>query len=185
MKIGYARVSTEDQSLDAQRAQLRLVGCARVFSEKLTGRTRNRPALIRALASLKAGDTLVVWKLDRLGRSVKNLVDTLQELEARGVRFCSISDGIDTGTPSGRLMFHLLGAIAEFEASLIAERTRLGMEDARRKGQHLGRPRRLRPHQVRQARRLRYEENLSPGDIARKLNVGRTTVWRAIRNHEA
>lgn len=181
MKVGYARVSTEDQSLDAQRDQLRADGCSEIFEEKITGKKDRRPALDQALALLQPGDTLVVWKLDRLGRSVKHLTTLLHDLERRGVCFRSISDGIDTGTPTGKLLFHVLGAIAEFEAALVSERTKIGLQAAKQRGKQLGRPRRLEAHQVRQAELLRTRENLSCADVATKLKVGRTTLWRALR----
>lgn len=179
MKVGYARVSTEDQNLDAQRDQLRADGCTKIFEEKITGKKDRRPALDEALASLKRGDTLVVWKLDRLGRSVKNLTTILHDMDSRGVCFRSISDGIDTGTPTGKLMFHMLGAIAEFEAALVSERTKIGLQAARQRGKRPGRPRLLSAHQVHQAELLRTRENLSCADIAARLKVGRTTLWRA------
>lgn len=179
MKVGYARVSTEDQSLDAQRDQLRADGCSEIFEEKITGKKDRRPVLDQALALLQPGDTLVVWKLDRLGRSVKHLTTLLHDLERRGVCFRSISDGIDTGTPTGKLLFHVLGAIAEFEAALVSERTKIGLQAAKQRGKQLGRPRRLEAHQVRQAELLRTRENLTYEDIAARLKVGRTTLWRA------
>lgn len=180
MKIGYARVSTEDQSLDAQRDQLQADGCTEVFEEKITGKRDSRPALDKALAALQPGDTLVVWKLDRLGRSVKNLTTLLHDLNSRGVCFRSISDGIDTGTPTGKLLFHMLGAIAEFEAALVSERTKIGLQAAKQRGKRLGRPRRLDAHQIRQAELLRTHDKLSPTEIAARLKVGRTTLWRAL-----
>ncbi len=180
MKIGYARVSTEDQSLDAQRDQLRADGCARIFEEKMSGRKGQRPALDQALAALKPGDTLVVWKLDRLGRSLKNLAVLLHDLEGKGVSFRSLSDSIDTGTPTGKLLFHMLGAIAEFEAALISERTMLGMMAARRRGKRFGRPRMVDPQMLRRARALAERENLSQAEIALRLRVSRTTLWRAM-----
>ncbi|SFU31063.1 Site-specific DNA recombinase [Nitrosomonas eutropha] len=179
MKVGYARVSTEDQSLDAQRDQLRADGCSEIFEEKITSKKDRRPALDQALALLQPGDTLVVWKLDRLGRSVKHLTTLLHDLERRGVCFRSISDGIDTGTPTGKLLFHVLGAIAEFEAALVSERIKIGLQAAKQRGKQLGRPRRLEAHQVRQAEMLRTRENLTYEDIATQLKVGRTTLWRA------
>lgn len=179
MKIGYARVSTEDQSLDAQRDQLRADGCSEVFEEKITGKKDNRPALAKALGMLGPGDTLVVWKLDRLGRSVKHLTTILHDLERRGVCFRSISDGIDTGTPTGKLMFHVLGAIAEFEAALVSERTKIGLQAARERGKRLGRPRRLDAHQLHQAELLRLHDKLSCVEVAARLKIGRATLWRA------
>ena len=121
----------------------------------------------------------MVWKLDRLGRSVKNLTTILHDLNSRGVCFRSISDGIDTGTPTGKLLFHMLGAIAEFEAALVSERTKIGLQAAKQRGKRLGRPRRLDAYQIRQAELLRIHDKLSPAEIAVRLKVGRTTLWRA------
>jgi len=147
-KIGYARVSTEDQNLALQLDALRHDGCHRIYQEKITGKIASRPVLTSALASLGEGDMLVVWKLDRLGRSLKHLIDIVQELEARKIGFRSIADGIDTETPSGRLLFHVIGAIAEFEARQISERTKAGLLAARRRGQRLGRPPVLTPEGI-------------------------------------
>lgn len=179
MKIGYARVSTEDQNLDPQIDALRSDGCEKIFQEKMTGKRSSRPALDRALAALKPGDVLVVWKLDRLGRSLKNLVTVLHDLDSRSVGFRSISDSIDTGTPTGKLVFHMLGAIAEFEAALVSERTRIGLQAARQRGAKLGRPHRLSEHQIHKAGMLRNSKKLHYIDIAAHLKVGRTTLWRA------
>lgn len=179
MKIGYARVSTAEQSLDGQRDQLRADGCVKVFEEKITGKKDSRPALDKALAALQPGDTLVVWKLDRLGRSVKNLTNTLHDLDSRGVCFRSISDGIDTGTPTGKLLFHMLGAIAEFEATLVSERTKVGLQAAKQRGAKLGRPKRLGKRQVRQAKHLRTIQGMTCAEVAAHFNVGRTTLWRS------
>ena len=121
----------------------------------------------------------MVWKLDRLGRSVKNLTTLLHDLNSRGVCFRSVSDGIDTGTPTGKLLFHMLGAIAEFEAALVSERTKIGLQAAKQRGKRLGRPRRLDAHQIRQAELLRTHDKLSCAEVAAHLKVGRTTLWRA------
>ena len=142
MKIGYARVSTEDQNLALQIDALRQQGCERIFEEKMTGASRSRPVLHETLAALRPGDVLVVWKLDRLGRSLQHLIEITAGLELRGIDFHSISDGIDTRTPAGKLLFHIVGAIAEFERSQISERTKAGMAAARLRGKRLGRPRR-------------------------------------------
>lgn len=179
MKIGYARVSTEDQNLDPQIDALRSDGCEKIFQEKMTGKRGSRPALDRALAALQPGDVLVVWKLDRLGRSLKNLITILHDLDSRGVGFRSISDSIDTSTPTGKLVFHMLGAIAEFEAALVSERTIVGLKAAKERGKKLGRPRGLGVQQVSEAKMLRINENLSCSDIARQMKVGRSTLWRA------
>lgn len=181
MKIGYARVSTDDQSLNLQLDHLNRDGCDRIYMEKITGRGRHRPALDEALAQLNAGDVLVVWKLDRLGRSLKHLISILQELESRQVGFRCISDGIDTETPSGRLLFHVIGAIAEFECSLISERTKAGLQSARRRGKQIGRPLLIDKNQIRLAHQLSASGKVSHADIAARLNVGKTTLWRAMK----
>jgi DNA invertase Pin-like site-specific DNA recombinase len=168
------------QHLDLQLHALRSDGCARIYREKLTGRGVCRPALNAALKHVSPGDMLVVWKLDRLGRSLQHLIEIIQELERRGIGFRSLSDAIDTTSPGGRLLFHVMGAIAEFEAALISERTKAGLAAARRKGKRLGRPRRMSNALVEEARMLRENGDLSLTDVAARLNVGRTTLWRAL-----
>lgn len=141
MRVGYARVSTDEQSLDLQLDALQRDGCDRVYHDRgLSGATADRPALGLALKALREGDVLVVWKLDRLGRSLAHLISIIVALERRGVGFRSISEAIDTTSASGRLLFHIMGALAEFERALISERTRAGMNAARARGVHVGRP---------------------------------------------
>lgn len=178
-KIGYARVSTEDQNLDLQLDALRHQGCVKIFEEKMTGTTKSRPVLNQAIKALKAGDVLVVWKLDRLGRSLQDLIEILKLLESKNVGFHSISDGIDTTSSCGRLLFHIIGAIAEFECNQISERTKAGLQAARLRGSKLGRPRAMSDEQVALARSL--SGDLSLTDIATRLNVGRTTLWRELK----
>lgn len=180
MKIGYARVSTEDQLLDLQLDALRVEGCRRIFEEKITGACRKRPALQRALDSLRDGDVLVVWKLDRLGRSLRDLIEIVWGLKERGIGFHSIRDNIDSTQPSGVLMFHMLGAIAEFDRAMIAERTRAGMRAARDRGKPIGRPKVLSERQVERARQLVDIEHKPLAQIAARLKVGRTTLRRAL-----
>lgn len=140
MRIGYARVSTEDQRLDLQIAALNSAGCDRIFTDHgLSGGTFERPGLAGALKTLSAGDMLIVWRLDRLGRSLVNLVQLVDQLGRGGVEFKSLTESIDTSSSGGRLVFHMMAALSEFERALISERTRAGMEAARRNGQHLGR----------------------------------------------
>ena len=139
MKYGYARVSTEDQKADLQITALKKAGCEHVFTDTASGSLAKRPELARCLASLRAGDVLVVWKLDRLGRSLSHLVAVLSDLQGRGVAFLSLTEAIDTGNAAGRLMGHILGALAEFERSLIVERTQAGLKAAKQRGQKLGR----------------------------------------------
>lgn len=180
MKIGYARVSTEDQHLDLQRDALHTAGCGRIYEEKISGTNSRRPALRAALRVLRRGDALVVWKLDRLGRSLQDLLTILSTLERRGIGFCSLSDSIDTATPAGKFIYQVTGAFAEFERMMISERTKAGMQAARRKGQRLGRPRRMTDEDVAYARFLARSERLSMAAIASKMKVGKTTVWRAV-----
>lgn len=180
MKIGYARVSTEDQLLDLQIEALRNAGCERIYEETKSAVHANRPTLGTALRSMRAGDVLVVWKLDRLGRSLQDLIRILGKLERRGIGFWSISDRIDTTTPAGKLLFHITGAVAEFERALISERTKAGMLAARHRGSRMGRPRRLDDEDVAYALFLSRSERLSFAAIARKMKVGKATVWRAV-----
>lgn len=153
MQIGYVRVSTNDQNTDLQRQALERAGCEQIFEEKMSGTVANRPALKRLLRVLKEGDTLVVWKLDRLGRSMRNLVLLVDELRQRGVHFRSLTDSIDTSSPMGRFIFHM-SALAEMERELIVERTRAGLAAAREKGRIGGRRPRLTAEQWAQAGRL-------------------------------
>jgi DNA invertase Pin-like site-specific DNA recombinase len=134
MLIGYARVSTQDQNLDLQIDALTKAGCKKLFDDKISGSSKERPGLTNTLGMLREGDTLVVWKLDRLGRSVKNLVDLVSELHKQGIQFKSLTDAIDTGTPSGRFFFHVMASLAEMERELTVERTRAGLEVARKLG---------------------------------------------------
>ena len=179
-KIGYARVSTSDQTLNLQRDAVKEAGCDKIFSDRgLSGSVASRPGLDRALAWLRPGDTLIVWKLDRLGRSLAHLMQTIAALGERGVNFRSLSDPIDTQSPGGRLVLHIMGAIAEFERSLAIERTRAGLEAARRRGKQLGRPRLLTPKHAARARRL-----LGAGEtraaVARRFGVSLSTLCLAI-----
>lgn len=141
--FGYARVSTDEQNPALQFDALKRAGCGRIFTEYASGARTNRPALEEVLRLLRSGDTLVTWKLDRLGRSLSHLISLVAELDSRGVAFRSLSEAIDTGTASGRLLFHVMGALAEFERALISERTRAGMAAARARGVVLGRPTKL------------------------------------------
>lgn len=180
MKIGYARVSTDDQNLDLQRQALSSAGCEEIFADQVSGTVSRRLGLDSALAHCKAGDVMVVWRLDRLGRSLSHLIDVIQHLGQREVGFISLSENIDTTTAGGRLVFHLMGAIAEFERALIVERTRAGVEAAKKRGKHLGRPISLSGSQVRHARAL-VESGESPGSVAASLGVSRSTLYRALK----
>lgn len=178
--IGYARVSTSGQTLDAQLDQLRAQGCDPIFQEAMSGARSDRPELKKALAALGAGDTLVVTRLDRLARSTFDLLETVRTVEASGARLKSLAEAwADTTTPAGRLMLTILGGLAEFERSLIAERTGEGRERARREGRRLGRPPKLTSHQKALIAQWRAEGQ-DNAQIARALGVSRSTVSRVL-----
>lgn len=182
MLIGYARVSTDEQNLAMQLDALQVAGCQQVFcDEGISGVATDRRALNQALTFLTAGDVLVVWKLDRLGRSLAHLIQITTRLERDGIGFRSLSEAIDTTTASGRLLFHVMGAIAEFERSLISERTRAGMAAAKARGQHLGRERKLTDEDALWARRMIEAGKLSPQDVTIALRVSPLTLRRALR----
>jgi len=152
MKYGYARVSTNDQSPALQLTALKRAGCKTIFKDKgLSGATVKRPALLRCLKTLQTGDTLTVWKLDRLGRSLRDLIAMLDDLRTRGVKFHSLTEAIDTATPTGRAMWQMIGVLAELERSLIVERTQAGMTEARSRGVKFGRKKKLTPAQIAKA----------------------------------
>jgi DNA invertase Pin-like site-specific DNA recombinase len=177
LPIGYARVSTEDQNLTLQLNALKKAGCARVFTDQVGGARVDRPGLQEALSHLRAGDSLVVWKLDRLGRNVKGLVDLVNTLEERGVHFRSLTDGIDTKTPAGRFFFHVMASLAQMERELIIERTRAGLAAARKLGRIGGRKRSMTESKVRAARKL-LEGGTLPRDVAHNLGVSVPTLYR-------
>jgi DNA invertase Pin-like site-specific DNA recombinase len=154
MLIGYARVSTQDQNLELQREALTKAGCQKVFEDKVSGTRADRPGLAKTLEMLREGDILVVWKLDRLGRSVKNLVDLVGELHKQGIQFKSLTDAIDTGTPSGHFFFHVMASLAEMERELTIERTRAGLEVARQLGRKGGRKPKMTDSKVESAKKL-------------------------------
>ena len=154
MLIGYARVSTQDQNLDLQIESLTKTGCKKIFEDKISGSRAERPGLANALEMLREGDTLVVWKLDRLGRSVKQLIDLVGELHKQGVQFKSLTDAIDTGTPSGRFFFHVMASLAEMERELTVERTRAGLEVARQLGRKGGRKPQMTDSKIESAKKL-------------------------------
>ena len=183
--VGYARVSTDEQNLDLQRNALRDAGCAEIVEDAgVSGSARERPGLTKALAACDPGDVLVVWRLDRLGRSLGHLIETVAELGERDVGFRSLAEAIDTTTAGGRLTFHLFGALAEFERELIAERTRAGLTAARKRGVQLGRPRRLDYYQVRHAAELIERGEQTVAGAAALLGVGRNTLGRALKRLE-
>lgn len=178
MKIGYARVSRKDQKLEPQRDALLADGCERVFEEKVSSREAGRGALLEAFDWCREGDVLAVARLDRLGRSLRELIDLVGELEGRGVGFRSLKESLDTTTAGGRLIFHVFGALAEFEREIIRERTIAGLESARARGRFGGRPRALDENRAKLARRLKEEGEHSVEEICSMLGVGRSTLYR-------
>jgi DNA invertase Pin-like site-specific DNA recombinase len=178
-KIGYARVSTNEQTLDLQRDALHQAGCLKTFTDRISGATDERKGLDAALAYLRPGDTFVVWKLDRLGRSLKHLIATITALQEQQVEFRSLTEQIDTSTPGGKLIFHIFGALAEFERDLIRERTQAGLAAARARGRQGGRPRALNtPAKVAMAQALYQDTNNGIDDICRTLHISRATLYR-------
>jgi DNA invertase Pin-like site-specific DNA recombinase len=184
-KIGYARVSTGEQKLDLQLDALKIAGCERVFrDEGVSGAAVNRPGLNKALAALGKGDVFIVWKLDRLGRSLPHLIEVIASLGRHGVGFWSLSESIDTTTASGKLLFHVMGALAEFERSLISERTVAGMAAAKKRGVHVGRPRKLERHQVEHARKIIGNGEETVAGMAAHYGVSSKTMSRELRQRK-
>lgn len=180
MIYGYARVSTNDQTTDLQRDALERAGCDRILTDVASGARARRPELDHMLDLLREGDTVVVWKLDRLGRSMRNLVDLMSTFDERGVRFRSLTESMDTSTPGGTLVFNIFGSLAQFERDLIRERTRAGLEAARARGRKGGRPAKLDEKQVREVRRLYKSRTVTVGQIAAMIHAGRSTVYRCL-----
>ena len=179
MLVGYARVSREDQNFELQLQALTEAKCERIFSDKKSGAQKARKGLEEALFHLRAGDTLVVWKLDRLGRTVKQLVDLIEDLEEKGIQFKSLKDSIDTTTSTGRFFFHLIASLAQMERELIAERTKAGLEAAKRLGRTGGRPRLMTDGKVRSAKKL-LKSGMPPRDVAESLEISLATLYRWI-----
>ncbi len=180
MRIGYARVSTADQNLDLQRDALRRARCGRLYEDRASGSNTDRPELKRCLAQLRAGDCLGVWRLDRLGRSLVDLIRIVTDLGQRGVAFESVTERIETASPIGRFMFHLLGALAEFERGLIRERILAGLAAARARGQRVGRPRKLDQQAVHRLKNRVWQRGESVAEAGRRLGVSRATAFRAM-----
>ena len=176
--LGYARVSTQLQDTELQRVALEAAGCGKLFVEKASGAQRDRPELASALAYMREGDTLVVWKLDRLARSLKQLIETVEGLEARGIGFQSLTEKIDTTSPGGKLVFHLFAALAEFERGLIRERTLAGLASARALGRKGGRPPALDAKSLSVAKAMLQAPDITVAEVARRLNVSPATLYR-------
>ena len=182
MDIGYARVSTGEQTLDLQLDALKAAGCGKVYTETASGAKAERPVLDEVLGYLRNGDTLVVWRLDRLGRSLKHLIETVAALRERGIGFKSLTEQIDTTTSGGKLIFHVFGALAEFERDLIRERTHAGLAAARARGRHGGRPKKLATVQQVAAARALYEDGQTDFDtICATLGISRATLYRSLK----
>ncbi len=182
MLIGYARVSTQEQTLALQQDALSQAGCERLFTDTVSGAKAERPGLEEAVGFLRSGDVLVVWRLDRLGRSLGHLIETITALSARGIGFKSLTEQIDTTTPSGKLVFHVFGALAEFERDLIRERTQAGLRAARARGRVGGRPKALAdPKKLAIVQRLYDDPNTSIDEICRTLRISRTTLYRHVK----
>ncbi|MCW3157494.1 recombinase family protein [Micropruina sonneratiae] len=183
--LGYARVSTTDQDAALQIDALTAAGCCRVFVDTISGSLDHRPELEKLMDQLRPGDTLVVWRLDRLGRSIRHLIDQLQILSERGVGFRSLQETIDTTSSGGRLVFHVFAALAEFERDLIRERTHAGLAAARARGRKGGRPPALSPDQVKAARRMYEQNEMTVAQIGAVLGVSRATIYRALNRNSA
>jgi DNA invertase Pin-like site-specific DNA recombinase len=180
MLIGYARVSTLDQNLALQRDALSEAGCERIFIEQMSGAVADRPELMAALQFARGGDTLVVWKLDRLARSLKQLIETVETLRERGINFRSLTEALDTTTAQGRLVFHMFGALAEFERGLILERTRAGLQAARKAGRTGGRPPKMTAKDIQAAKAMLAHPDIGVAEVARRLGVSQATLYRHI-----
>jgi DNA invertase Pin-like site-specific DNA recombinase len=185
MKIGYARVSTQDQELALQLDALHESGCEQVYQEKVTGATRDRPQLQKMLEQLRAGDVVVIWKLDRLARSLKDLVDLVNQIQSKGASFLSLNDQIDTTTAHGKFTFHIFAALSEFERDIIRERTKAGLVAARARGRKGGRPKGLTQkaeHTAIIAENLYLEGKLSVKEICEQLSISKTTLYSYLRH---
>ncbi len=182
MLIGYARVSTQDQTLDLQTDALRRAGCENIFTDTTSGAKSERPGLQDAMSHLRAGDTLVVWRLDRLGRTLKHLIATITDLSDKGIGFRSLQENMDTTTSGGKLIFHIFGALAEFEREVIKERTIAGLQAARARRRLGGRPKLQSrdPKKIAMARKLYEDGNMPVQEICDTLHIGRATLYRYI-----
>ncbi len=178
--IGYARVSTKDQELLLQKDALEKAGCIRIFEEKISGTKSDRPALNALLEYARSGDTIVVWKLDRLGRSLKDLLSIVTTLQERKIGFKSLQENFDTTTSGGKLIFHVFAAIAEFEKDIIKERTVAGLNAARARGRKGGRPKKLSDNDVEMIKKLHQDKTIPIKDILSRFNISKSTLYEAI-----
>lgn len=181
MKIGYARVSTLDQNPELQFDALQAAGCEKIFQEKINGAKAERPGLADALAYLRPGDSLVVWRLDRLGRSLKHLIEVVENLEGRKAGFISLQEGFDTTTSGGKLIFQIFGALAEFERNVIRERTNAGLAAARARGRKGGRKEKLTKGQIETMRRMSQSRQHTVAEICRVMSITKPTYYRYMK----
>ena len=177
MKIGYARVSTEDQNLDMQIDALKEAKCDHIYEEKMSGKINDRPALEKALNFMRKGDTLVIWKLDRLGRSLRHLIEVINDLMDDGMYFMSLQENIDTTSTGGKLIFHIFAALAEFEREIISERTKSGLKAARARGRFGGRPKKLNEEQAQMVKKMWKDHTISIEEICRSFDISRSTLY--------
>ena len=181
MIIGYARVSTQDQNAELQIDALKKIGCQEIFTEKMTGTLKTRPELSACLRTLRKGDTLAVWRMDRLARSLKDLVEIIEDLHQREIGFRSLTESIDTTSASGKLIFHIFGALAEFEHSLILERTKAGLAAARARGRKGGRRPSMSPSDVKKAAAMLSDPQMTKAEVAQHFKVSRTTLNASLK----
>ena len=180
MIIGYARVSTHDQNLDSQLDALQKADCEQIFQEKITGKSKDRPELLSCLKALRKGDVLIVWKLDRLARSLKDLVEIITDLNQREIGFKSLTEAIDTTSATGRLVFHIFGALAEFEHSLIRERTIAGLDAARARGRKGGRKPSMSENDIKKAKAMLSDPQITKTEVAKHFGVSRVTLNKSL-----
>lgn len=183
MLIGYARVSTDDQHLDLQRDALEKAGCEKIYTDRQSGASTERLGLARVLEMARRDDTLVVWRLDRLGRSLKHLIHLVEKLDQQGIGLRSLQENINTTTSGGRLVFHLFGALAEFERNVIRERTQAGLSAARARGRQGGRPKRLSPNKRELLLRLHQERQHSIAEICQIMGISKSTLYNYLAEH--
>lgn len=181
MKIGYARVSTLEQNLDLQLDALQKAGCKKIITDEVSGSVADRPGLAKLKETLREGDTVVVWRLDRLGRSLKHLIEWINELKAMGVGFESLQESINTTTSTGQLIFHIFGALAEFERNLIRERTKAGLESARARGRLGGRPKQLEPSKRQLVAKLYESREHTIQEICKLMGISKPTLYKYVR----
>ena len=183
MNIGYARVSTTEQDTALQRDSLQAAECQRIYEESASGSSKERPELQKCLDHLRAGDTLIVWRLDRLGRSLKDLVEIITDLENKEIGFKSLNESIDTTTAGGKLIFHIFAALSEFERSLIQERTKAGLIAARARGRKGGRPKKLNEKDIQKAQTMLDDKSIPVTEIAEHFKISRSTLYNVLKSN--